>query len=156
MPRARFLGLIVLVLATVLVAMIALAVPERDARAAGPPPYLVVVNQQNGASSLSRRFVSDVFLKKSTRWSNDSVVKPVDLGPDSSTRRAFSEEVLKRSVAEVKSYWQQVVFAGRDVPPPELAGDDEVLKFVAGHPGAIGYVSGTANVSTVKVVSVVE
>jgi hypothetical protein len=89
-------------------------------------------------------------LKKTTRWSNDDVIRPVDLIPDSPVRERFSQEVLKRSISEVKSYWQQVIFSGRDVPPPELADDDAVLKFVAKNRGAIGYVSGTARLADVR------
>src|SRR5574343_621246 len=44
------------------------------------------------------------------------------------------------------------IFPGGAKPPKELGSDDEVLKFVAATPGAIGYVeAGKAN-SSVKVV----
>ena len=56
-------------------------------------------------------------------------------------RRIFSERVLKRSVAAVRNYWQQRIFSGRDVPPPEVEGDEAVVAYVAEHPGAVGYVS---------------
>jgi len=56
---------------------------------------------------------------------------PVDLRSDSSVRRKFSESVLKRSVAAIRSYWQQRIFSGREVPPPELDSDAAVLRYVA-------------------------
>ena len=117
------------------------------------PAYRVIVNAQNPSSSVQRSFVADAFLKKTTRWSSGVVVLPVDLGANSSVRRKFCEELLGRSVSAVRSYWQQMIFAGRDIPPPELDSDDEVVKYVAKHPGAIGYVSGGANVASDKVVS---
>ena len=49
--------------------------------------------------------------------------------------------MLKRSVAAVRSYWQQRIFSGRDVPPPEVDTENQVIKYVAGDPGALGYVS---------------
>ena len=119
-----------------------------------PPPYVVIVSSNNATTALSRKFLGDAFLKKTTRWPNGDVIRPVDQAPDSAVRRRFTEDVLKRSVAAVQSYWQQIVFSGRDLPPPELASDDEIIKFVAAHAGAIGYVDGTASVSGVKVVGV--
>lgn len=76
----------------------------------------------------------------------------MDQSSASAVRTAFSDSVLKRSVAAVRSYWQQLVFAGRELPPPELDSDAAVLAYVAKHEGAIGYVTGSANVATVKVV----
>jgi hypothetical protein len=47
-----------------------------------------------------------------------------------------------------------MIFSGRSLPPPELGSDDEVLRYVLAHPGAIGYVSGAANLRGAKVLAV--
>src|SRR5262245_8007662 len=88
------------------------------------PDFLVIINAQNPNERLERRFLADVFFKKVTRWPNDDMILPVDLKPDSRARRGFSETVLNRSIQGVKSYWQQLIFSGRDVPPPELTSDE--------------------------------
>lgn len=119
-----------------------------------PPAFVIIVDPNNPHRSLDRKFIGDAFLKKTTRWPNGDVIRPVDLHPDSPVREKFSHDILKRSVAAVKSYWQQVIFSGRDVPPPELASDDEVVKYVLKNAGAIGYVSGTARVGNARVVTV--
>lgn len=118
------------------------------------PAYLVIVHPSNRAERLSRKFVADAFFKKVTRWGNDRVIHPVDLPPGAAARRGFSAAVLKRSVKEMKSYWQQVIFSGRGVAPPELATDVEVVRYVLENPGAIGYVSGASDVGAAKVVGV--
>lgn len=125
----------------------------RRARAE-PPGFRVVVHIKNPSSSLSRELLSDAFLKKTSRWGDGEVLQPVDQRGDVAVRRAFSGEVLKRSVAAVKMYWQQRIFSGRGVPPPELDGDAAVLAYVAGHRGAVGYVSDAAKLEQVKVVSI--
>jgi ABC-type phosphate transport system substrate-binding protein len=122
--------------------------------AAEPPPFLVIVQEGNPNVVLDRSVLAEAFLKKTTRWPSGDVIKPVDLPPDSPAREHFSREVVKRSVAAVKSYWQQIIFSGRDVPPLEVASDDEVIKYVQTHHGAIGYVSGGAHLAGVKTVSV--
>jgi ABC-type phosphate transport system substrate-binding protein len=135
--------------------LIAFCLLAAGGRAAAPrsPEYLVIVNAENPASSAERKFLSDVFLKKTTRWSGGQLIRPVDQNADSAVRRRFSEEVLERSVTAVRSYWQQVIFSGRDVPPPELSGDDTVLEYVKNHAGAVGYVSGGASTAGAKVLS---
>jgi len=125
-------------------------------RAAAPraPEYVVIVNAANSTSSVERKFLSDAFLKKTTRWSGGQAIRPVDQSVDSAVRRRFSEEVLERSVTAVRSYWQQVIFSGRDVPPPELSGDESVLEYIKNHAGAVGYVSGGASTAGTRVLSV--
>jgi hypothetical protein len=133
-------------------ALVALAA---DVRAANPPPpYRIIVNPKNPLSSAERELLEHAFLKKTTRWPNDEVIRPADLVPRSPVRRKFSEEVLHRSVEEVKAYWQQRIFSGNDVPPPELASDDEMVSYVLKYEGAVGYVSGTADLRGAKTLTV--
>jgi len=141
-----------LLLALVLLSPVALLL--RDATAAPPPVYVVIVHPSNPAARADRKFLEEAFLKKTTRWDHGEVIRPVDHVPDSPVRRKFSEEVLRRSVAAVRSYWQQMIFSGRDVPPPELASDEDVVKYVLKYPGAVGYVSGSADTNGAKIVSV--
>ncbi len=119
-----------------------------------PPVYRVIVHPSNPNSSFDRRLLGEAFLKRVTRWPNDEVIHPVDLDAASPVRRRFSEEVVRRSVTAVKSYWQQQIFSGRDVPPPELDNDEQVVRFVLKDPGAVGYVSVDANLNGAKVLSV--
>jgi ABC-type phosphate transport system substrate-binding protein len=116
--------------------------------------FRVIVNPANPAVKLDKRLVADAFLKKRSRWDNDRAIQPVDLGQKSSARAAFSRDILGRDVVAVRRYWAQLVFSGRGVPPPELAIESEIVKFVAAHGGAIGYVTAGADLEGVKVVEV--
>lgn len=118
------------------------------------PAYLVIVHPNNPATTVSRTFLQDAFLKKITRWPHDDGIRPADLPPSAPARIRFTQEVLKRTVLAVKSYWQQRIFSGRDVPPPELDRDEAVVAHVLKHEGAIGYVSGTANLNGAKPLAV--
>jgi ABC-type phosphate transport system substrate-binding protein len=122
--------------------------------AAATPAFRVIVNETNPITSVDRKTLADVFLKKVTRWAGGEVIRPVDLRPESAARAAFTEEILRRTVFAVKSYWQQLVFSGREVPPPEVDSDEQVIKFVLRSPGAVGYVSGDAHLEHVKPISV--
>jgi ABC-type phosphate transport system substrate-binding protein len=117
---------------------------------AGDAEFRVIVHPSNGSNALDRALLADYFFKKATRWNDGETVKPVDLKSDNVVRKRFSEAVLKRSVGAVRSYWQQRIFSGRDVPPPEVDSDEAVMAYVARYPGAIGYVSGTTKLVGVK------
>jgi hypothetical protein len=82
------------------------------------------------------------------------VIRPVDLDERAPIRRRFSDQILNRSVPAVKSYWQQLIFSGRGVSPPELDGDAAIIEYVARNPEAVGYVGSGASVAGVKVVQV--
>jgi ABC-type phosphate transport system substrate-binding protein len=123
------------------------------AQAPAAAPYRVIVHPRNPVASAERIFVADAFLKKTTRWRHGEAIRPVDL-VDSAPRRKFTEDVLTRSVSAVRSYWQQQIFSGRGIPPPELDSDQDVVKFVLHNPGAIGYVSGHADLAGAKVLQV--
>jgi ABC-type phosphate transport system substrate-binding protein len=137
-----------------LLLVLALALCAAAVARATTPTFVVIVNRDNPANNVGRKFLTDAFLKKSTRWSHGELIRPVDQSPDSEVRRRFSDDVLNRSVAAVRSYWQQLIFAGRDVPPPEVGSDELVVEFVQKHSGAVGYVSASAKLGAVKVVGV--
>ena len=61
---------------------------------------------------------------------------------------------MRRSVEAVKTYWQQAVFSGRDIPPPELDSDDDVVRYVLRNPGGVGYVTGNADLHGARVLVV--
>jgi ABC-type phosphate transport system substrate-binding protein len=125
-----------------------------DAAPPAPAVFRVIVAPGNPVDGVDRRFLLEAFLRKTTRWPDGQALRPVDQLPDSPTRRRFSDDALRRSVSAVKAYWLQAIFSGRNVPPPEVEGDDQVVKFVMQTPGAIGYVSADGSLGGAKVVPV--
>lgn len=139
-----------------------LAVLAALAVAAAPSPSLaqaaddfrVVVNPANPVSSVSAEQLSRFFLRRANSWDDGQQVQPVDQPARAPVRDTFSEAVLGRAARAIVAHWQQQIFSGRGVPPTELAGDAEVVEYVQRHPGAVGYVSGQADVTDVKVLEV--
>jgi ABC-type phosphate transport system substrate-binding protein len=116
--------------------------------------FKVIVNTDVDVASLSKREVSRLFLKKVKSWDNHITVTPVDLPATADARVVFSRAIHGKSVSAIRAYWQQRVFSGRDVPPPEKGSDASVVAFVRNNPGAIGYVSDDADVHGVKVINI--
>ncbi len=123
------------------------------AAAAEPREFKVVVHPANPAAELDRDALSRLFLKKALRWPDGVAVQPVEPA-DPAVRAAFAEQVHRRSLNAVRSYWTQLIFSGRDVPPLERAGDAEVVAYVRATRGAVGYVSAGAEAAGVKVLPV--
>jgi ABC-type phosphate transport system substrate-binding protein len=137
-------------------ALLTLAGLSARLHASAPPPpvYRIIVHPDNGATVLDRRLLEDAFLKKIKTWPNGETIRPADLSLGSPVRRRFSEEILQRPVAAVRAYWQQSIFSGRNVPPPELDSDEEVVSYVMKYAGAVGYVSGSASLNGPRVIAV--
>jgi len=136
---------------TIVLALLVVASWHTTAIAAG---YKVIVNNGNDTSSLAKKDLVQYFLKKTAKWSDGTPVVAVDQTEKSAARERFTLEIHGKSVSAVKSYWQQQIFSGRDVPPVEKSSDAEVIAFVRNNRDAVGYVSEETPVSGVKVIDV--
>jgi ABC-type phosphate transport system substrate-binding protein len=103
--------------------------------------FVVIVNAANAVDEIDRDRAGKFFLKQLKRWDDGVAAAPVDQGPQSEVRDAFTREVHRSKITAIKSFWQRKIFSGRAVPPPELDSDASVIAFVRGEPGGIGYVS---------------
>ena len=143
-----------LLVSVVALALAASSSPLSSAGQPTPPSFRVIVHPKNTVARVERTFLADAFFKNITRWPDGTLIRPVDLQPREPARGAFSQGVLERSVRAVKAYWHQRIFAGRGVPPPELAHDADVMAFVLRHEGAIGYVSSGFDAAGARTVAV--
>ena len=111
--------------------------------------FKLVIHADNPTAELEAARIGKMFLKKVPRWDGWDVggrgvrVVPVDQVQSSPVRAAFSGAIHKKSVSAIKSYWQRMIFSGREVPPEELPDDAAVLAFVRANRGGVGYVAGT-------------
>lgn len=120
--------------------------------------FRVIVSASSPVSSVKRDDLARIFLKKMTRLRDGHELAPVDQSARSAVRAAFSEKVLVKEgldkISAVENYWRQQIYSGRGTPPSVKTSDDEVRKFVAANPGAIGYVGEKADLTGVKAVTV--
>nr|WP_321406371.1 substrate-binding domain-containing protein [uncultured Carboxylicivirga sp.] len=116
--------------------------------------YKVIVNNTNSISTISKKDISQIFLKKKTKWENGVAIVPVDLTINSTTRELFTTEVHNKKISAIRSYWQQAIFSGAATAPIEKGADKEVIEYVKNNAGAIGYISGSSDASGVKVITI--
>ena len=84
---------------------------------------------------------------------SDLTVEPSGKSP---VRQRFTLEIYGKQVIAISAYWQQMIFGGKGVPPPERTSDADVVAFVRDTPGAIGYAWSGSDLSGVKVVAVTD
>jgi len=108
--------------------------------AAADAPYQVVVHPAVKGSQIPRATLSSIFLKQAPRWGDGAPVLPVDQSMRSSIRQSFAADILQKPLVEVQIYWSRSMAKGV-TPPPVKQTDEEIIAYVASHPGSIGYVS---------------
>jgi hypothetical protein len=116
--------------------------------------YKVIVNPVNPVTVIDRDRLREAFLKKATDWASGEAIRPVDLARRSPVRERFTAEVLHKTPSQLRSYWNQQIFSGKGVPPPEAPTPGDVVAYVLGNPGAIGYIPAAADAGRAKVVRV--
>jgi ABC-type phosphate transport system substrate-binding protein len=138
--------------ATAVAASVWLSLSGGPVRANSAGEFVIIVNKKNPATGVTSEFLSDAFLKKTVEWQHGVSLRPADQRLESPIRHVFAKTVLKRTVAAVRNYWQQRIFSGREVPPPEFDSDAAVIHYVQKHEGGVGYVSPSATLEGVKVI----
>lgn len=113
------------------------------------PGFQLVVHEDVPFLALERNTIAKMFLKQIKSWpDSDLGVQPVDLSETSDVRAAFTTTVHKKRISAISKYWQRQLFSGREVSPPKMATDEDVLEYVRTNPGAIGYVSDDTTLGT--------
>ena len=102
--------------------------------------FKVIANPQVTGDSIDRDFLRDAYLKKSTEWGNGDTIHPIDLASKFREHDRFTEQVIRKTPAQLRTYWNQQIFSGKGVPPPEADAVEDVIDYVVSTKGAIGYV----------------
>lgn len=121
---------------------------------AGDARYELIVHPDNSVSEVSRDFLRDAFLKKATSWSDGATIRPIDLPSKVPARDRFTQDVIRKTPAQLKNYWNQQIFSGKGVPPPEADNVDQVIRYVLANPGAVGYLPAGTDPQGAKIIGI--
>jgi len=111
----------------------------------------VIANSAISDSGLSADTIADLFLGKTNSLPSGHKAVPIDQDEGAAARDEFYTKATKKDAAQLKAYWSRLIFTGKGQPPKSVADDAEVVKQVTSNPDAIGYISGAASSSGVKV-----
>ncbi len=121
------------------------------ALAAGVSAEVAVIVNPANATALTPDDVQRLFLGKTKGFPGGGDAVAFNL-KEGGVRDAFNQGVLEKTESQVKAYWSQLVFTGKGTPPKEAADEDEMKKWVASNPAAIGYIDASKVDGSVKVV----
>ena len=107
-----------------------------------------VIANTNVSVDLSAADVKEIFLGAKDSVGGTAVV-PV-LASAGPTHEAFLKTYVGKSDQALRNHFKSLVFTGKGSMPKSFASDAEVIKYVASTKGAIGYVSGGAELAGVK------
>jgi hypothetical protein len=116
--------------------------------------FKLIVNPANPVTALDRTFLRAAFLRETLAWDWGTPVHPIALPLSTTTSARFAEQILKKSVPQLRSYWVQRIFSGKGTPPPELESTAAVLTRVLSDPGAVAYIPEETDPGAAKVVQV--
>ena len=120
-------------------------------RANDASSIVVIVNPSCGVDKLTRDEVIDIFLGRYRKLPSGRVAMPIDVTAEGDRAR-FYQLLVKKSPAEMSSYWARLVFSGTSSPPFQVSDSKTALELVQSNPNAIAYVDRAAVTSKVKVV----
>jgi len=89
---------------------------------------------------MTRNEVVNIFFGRYRQFFNGLEAQPVDLLDAHPDRARFYQALVGKDLSDINAYWSRQVFSGRMQAPPRVASSEEVLKWVAAHPGGIGFV----------------
>ena len=100
----------------------------------------VVVGNDIGIKSASIKHLRSIFRGKYSSWNNKQTVIIVLPSKKNISIAEISSYIYETSTTGMQKFWLSQVFQGRSNPPVFLDTDEEIIRYVAKNPGAIGIV----------------
>jgi ABC-type phosphate transport system substrate-binding protein len=132
--------------------LLIIAALSAAAHATDADVIVVIVNPSSGVDKLSRDEVIDIFLGRYRKLPSGRVALPIDVSDASKERARFYQLLVKKSPAEISSYWARLVFSGQTSPPFQVPDASTAVELVQSNPNAIAYVGRESVNAHVKVV----
>lgn len=113
----------------------------------------IIAHPTNALESLSTSDLEAILTGNKKQWSGGGNIEIAILkgGP---AHEEVVQTYAKKSAAQFKSFWRNLVFSGRGVMPREFDNASAMIQYVAATPNAIGYVEVTAVDASVKVFTI--
>lgn len=130
-----------------LLTMIFLAISPASAKG-----IQVITSQSTPVESIEDGTIKKIFLGKTKSWPNGNGVEFVIL-KSGDVHKGFLKVYVKKSASQFKTYWKKQVFTGKGKNPKSFDSESELVAYISGKPGAIGYVSAGTDVAGAKVLN---
>ena len=116
--------------------------------------YVVVVHKDKQVDALSAKEIRRIFLGKSQRWPDGSVIVPV-FNPNDEAHDQFSRLLLRKTPAQLSTYWRKNLYSGRSMMPYMAEDMSDLSTYLNRHKNAISYLSINALNDSLKRVRII-
>ncbi|MBF0421831.1 MAG: substrate-binding domain-containing protein [Magnetococcales bacterium] len=115
---------------------------------------VAIANRDVTVDRLSPQEVKNIFLGKTTHWSNGQRIIPT-LQDQGKVHQEFLNSSMGMTAVAFRNYWRKVIFTGEGASPRTVQSDAEMIHMVASTPGAVGYVDNQSNPQGVNVFRII-
>lgn len=98
----------------------------------------VLIGNANVSDTLKAEEVKQIFLGKKTRWADNSNIHFV-LFNKKDVYEAFVKNYVGKTYSQYRNYWKKQVFSGKGRMPKSFKNLNEMLEYLAGTEGSIGF-----------------
>ena len=113
----------------------------------------IIINESVPVDELSMNDVKQIFTGKKRSWENGDIIIPAVL-TRGETHENFLTKFTQKSRMQFRTYWKKLVFTGKAQALNEFGSESDLVEFVAGTKGAIGYIDSDSPHKGVKVVKI--
>jgi len=113
---------------------------------------VVVMSADGDTEQLSKSQVINIFLGRDRELPDGTKAIPVDLPANNPAKAEFYRVMVNKDLDQMAAYWSRFVFAGSTTPPYQATDIPQMIRFLANHPGAVGYLNSSIKDPRIKVV----
>lgn len=113
---------------------------------------VVVVNQKNSVSKLSRDEVIDIYMGRNRQLPSGVMALPLDLPSNAAEREQFYLRLTGKTMSQINAYWARLILTGRASPPTLMHSQAEAMQMVTDNRSAVGYANRSSASSQAKIV----
>ncbi len=110
----------------------------------------VITSQTTPVETIDNGTIKKIFLGKTKSWPDGNGVEFVVL-KSGDAHDEFLKVYVKKSSSQFKTYWKKQVFTGKGKNPKSFDSESDLVAYISGKPGAIGYVSAGTDIVGAKV-----
>ncbi|MYM63555.1 hypothetical protein [Pseudomaricurvus sp. HS19] len=103
-----------------------------------PPPY---------RESLEINEIRAIFSMNARRWSDGTPIRAYVMPDQDAAHQRFVQQVLALLPHQLRRHWDRLVYTGTGQAPNEVPDSDTMLQQLRRHPGSIGYLELTPDIS---------
>jgi ABC-type phosphate transport system substrate-binding protein len=113
----------------------------------------IAVNASSPLTVIQKSTLTKIYLNGKSRWDQGGTITPCILkyGP---AHEEFLSKYISKSPHQFRTFWKKQVFTGKGSMPKEFSSENELLSYIANHPGSIGYISDAETSEQIKILTI--